>query len=576
MKIKALALILVCLMILPLAVSCKKDTPTDETTTPAVSETDPLEEKLLIASDGKSEYKIIRSEYVADTFYNKYVSFLKDIKDKTGAYFQAGDDFLRKDMDKSAPLEIIFGKANRPECKELYASISYDGYAVKHIGNKIIIAAYQPAKMIFAVKAFLDECIELVEEDGVKKVYYVKDITVEGTEKPFFNTDNPISDYKIIYAEEAKDAAKSLAKLISTYTDTTIECHPDSTAVSDKEILIGDTNREESKGNDKISKIGFLIKTAGTKVVIRSGNVKTIANAVNVIAANYMRVSPDFNFPASLNTVHTSYEGTDRMELTEGADFRVMSFNILSEEWAEEAKDIEARVPGVVGCISYYEPDVIGIQEVSVKWYGLLKEYLGDTYEFVNTDANGTKNGCYTGLAYNKNTVRLIEKELTYYSVYNSKRLRVINMGLFEMIETGKRLVVTDTHFNANHKDAATENKNRVKQATEFIAKIDSYRKKYNCPIIMTGDFNSKDGTEPYNVVVSDPLITETKYTAKEKGSIFLTYHAVGTMPGSATESIDHIFSSGAVTPLYYTTLIDAYLVKASDHCPIFCDFKFN
>jgi len=577
MKIRFLAFALVLVMMIPLVVSCKKGG-NDEVTTPEeTSDTTPVFEKVLLAENGNSEYKIIRSEYIDDSFYNKYVDFLKDIKDETGAYFRASDDFLRADMDKSAPLEIVFGKANRVESKQVYDSISYDGYAIKHVGNKIVIAAYQPKKMILALKDFFKECIEIEEDaNGTKKVYFVKEIVVAGEEKPFFNADNQISDYKVIYSKDAEDAADSFVKLLKKYTGVTLEAFPDSTAVSDKEILIGDTNRDESKVNDKISKIGFLIKTAGTKVVIRSGSAGNILNAVNLVASKYMTVAPDLNFPATLNATHTSYEGTDNIELTEGADIRVMSFNILSEEWAAEAKDIDARIPGVVGCISYYEPDVIGIQEVSVKWYGVLREYLGDTYEFVNTDANGTKNGCYTGLAYKKATVKLIDKELTYYTVYNSKRLRVINMGLFETIKDGKRFIVTDTHFNANHKDATTENKNRVQQATEFIAKIDEYRKKYNCPIVMTGDFNSKDGTDPYKKIMSDTLISEAKYTAKTKGSIFLTYHNLGTMPGSAVESIDHIFYTGAITPLYYTTLIDQYLVVSSDHCPIYADFKFN
>jgi len=576
MKIKFLALVLTLLMVLPMTVACNKGEGEETTTEANTSETTPLTEKVLLAENGVSEYKIIRSEYVAESFYTKYVDFLQDIKDATGVYFKASDDFLRKEMDKSAPLEIIFGAANRPECKELYASICYDGYAIKHIGNKIVIAAYQPAKMIFALKDFFEQCLEVVEEEGVKKVYYVKDILVEGKEKTFFNAENPISEYKIIYAKDEEQAAKSLAKSILTYTDTTVEILPDSSPVTDKEILLGDTNREESKGKADVNKIGFVIKAVGSKIVIRAGYSGGITNAINVIASKYMKVSPDLNFPATINETRTIYEGTDRMELTDGADLRVMSFNILSEEWTDEAKDMDARLPGVIGCITYYEPDVIGIQEVSVKWYGLLREYLGDTYEFVNTDAANKKDGCYTGLAYNKKKVKLIDKELTYYTVYNSKRLRVINMGLFEMIEGGKRFIVTDTHFNANHKDATTENKNRVQQATEFIGKIAEYRAKYNCPIIMTGDFNSKDGTDPYNVIISDPLITETKNTALKKGSIFLTYHNLGTMPGSGSASIDHIFSTGAVTPLYYTTLIDEYLVKASDHCPIFCDFKFN
>ena len=92
----------------------------------------------------------------------------------------------------------------------------------------------------------------------------------------------------------------------------------------------------------------------------------------------------------------------------------------------------------------------------------------------------------------------------------------------------------------------------------------------------MTGDFNSSENTQPYGVIMSDKLISETKYTAQTKGKIYSTTHALGSMPGEGIASIDHIFCTGEVTPIYYTTVVDSYVIKVSDHSPIFCDFKFN
>lgn len=575
--LRAIACILACLTLFPLVTSChKNDNDADDVTTtdPVISE--PLLEKILIGEDGSTEYKIIRSEFITDSSYAKFKSFFDEIKTKTGITFKQNDDYLRADLDRSEYYEIIFGKADRDECREVYANTSYDGYSIKHVGKKIIIAAYQQSQMVYAVKTFFEECLEIVEENGVKKTYYVKDVTSKGSEEAFFNADNPITDYKIVYSKEAESAASTLAKYMRKYTGISLDTVPDSTEKTDKEILVGETNREESSSNEKISKIGYIVKVSGTKIVIRSGIPENLENSVKSIADNYMLMSPVFNMPASQNTVHTSYAGEDKADITEDADFRVMSFNILSEEWTAEAKDIESRAVGVAGCILYYEPDVIGIQEVSKNWYKLLKEYIGDTYVFVNTTANGVESGCYTGLAYNKNKVDLVESDINYYSVYNSKRLRLVNMGLFEKIDTGKRFIVTDTHFNANHQSADIENQNRVTQAKEFIALIDSYRKQYDCPIVMTGDFNSMDNTDPYKTILSDTLITETKYTAKVKGNICRTYHDLGTPPPTSMESIDHIFVTGAVTPLYYTTINDEYVLNSSDHCPIFCDFKFN
>ena len=239
-----------------------------------------------------------------------------------------------------------------------------------------------------------------------------------------------------------------------------------------------------------------------------------------------------------------------------------------------EAKDIEGRTAGVVECISAYAPDVIGVQEVSTKWYTVLRSYLGDDYTFINSDLRGTKDNNYTALAYNKKTVKLLKSDLYTYSVYNSWRLRGVNFGLFELLETGKQFGVTNTHFNANHnnRDHTPE---RTTQATEFVAKIKEYQSKYNCPIIMTGDFNAKDETKPYSVIVSDGTIKEAKNTADVKGKICLTYHNLGQSPAAGSSSIDHIFHTSGVRATYYTTLADKVLDITSDHNPIFADFKF-
>ena len=546
----------------------------NETESSTEAETVPTVEPIVIAEHSKTDYKLIKSEFISDDFNKLFISFISEIKADTGIRFAPYDDFYRKDLDPSTFTEILFGAANRDESRAVYAEINYDGYAVKCVGNKIVIAAYTPEKIAIAAKRFLEECIEVdkADEENIK-ITYVKDIIEKGTVTPYFNADNKLEDYVVVYSKDTEAAAKTFVKAVEKRNHIELTMKPDTEPETEKEILIGDTNRKQSSAVPT-NKLSFTFKVDGTKLVINSKNQGYIEGAINYVVDKFVATAPTMNLAPDTSVTSISYTGPESAALHEGADLRVMSFNILSEEWTDEAV-MEPRILGVVGTILFYMPDVIGIQEVSTKWYGVLRSYLGDDYEFINSDLRGTSDNNYTALAYNKKTVKLLKTDLYTYSVYNSWRLRVVNFGLFEMISTGKKFGVTNTHFNANHnnRDNTPE---RTTQANEFVAKIKEYQTKYNCPIIMTGDFNSKDETVPYSVIVKDGTIKEAKVTAKTKGKICRTYHDLGAMPPSDSSSIDHIFHTTDVTPLYYTTLIDNVLSITSDHTPIFADFKFN
>ena len=424
--------------------------------------------------------------------------------------------------------------------------------------------------------AFFDECIEIRKDsNGQTSVYYVKDSVNVGTQKVFFDKSRPLSEYTVIYSSEAKTLAENIVAAIKKYAGVELKISDDSAAIGDKEILVGKTNRPESSSIPKPNSISYTVKAVGDKIVIYSGSDTYINTVLDALVNSYMRTAPGFALPADVDDTSIRYSGESFTELSSDSDIRIMSFNILSEEWASDA-GMAPRIAGVAGCILYYKPDVIGIQEVSTKWYKELYNYLSDEYVFINSNILNSKNNNYTALAYRKATVKLAADEVYFYSVGNSQRLRLINMGYFEHIETGKKFIVTNTHYNANHKGATIENQNRITQATEFVARIKQYAEVFECPVISTGDYNCNETSDPYKKMTEGTNIFETKAVAERKGEIFLTYHSLGVKPGAGYNSIDHILYTGNITPKYYTTLIDNYLLYASDHCPIFCDFKFN
>ena len=63
---------------------------------------------------------------------------------------------------------------------------------------------------------------------------------------------------------------------------------------------------------------------------------------------------------------------------------KVMSFNICCSDGPEGHK-LEECAPRVTGVLAKYDPDIIGFQEATPRWFGLLNSYINENgYEVFN------------------------------------------------------------------------------------------------------------------------------------------------------------------------------------------------
>ena len=146
--------------------------------------------------------------------------------------------------------------------------------------------------------------------------------------------------------------------------------------------------------------------------------------------------------------------------------------------------------------------------------------------------------------------------------------------------ESGKRFVLLNTHFEAPGTDDAEKAESleyRKKQAEEYVAFVEELEAKYNVPVLGTGDFNSTEGSDtahkhkPYATLKEK--LHEAKYTAEKIQRQCTTWHTFGSQVSiSKAGSFDHIFGTDRVTFKYFNTLVDSFLMKTSDHCPIYAD----
>ena len=278
-----------------------------------------------------------------------------------------------------------------------------------------------------------------------------------------------------------------------------------------------------------------------------------------------------------MEKANAGYQGSYPETMTSGADIRFMTYNVLCGK--DEANggyswgtNIAGRPEKAFAMINYYKPDVIAFEEFSGEWYDAFVAQMTDYELCYMQSADTSKNNgkLYTCLAYNKNTIRLLDTALFRNTVsrWGTQGMRYVNVGFFEVIATGEKFIGAATHPDAgklvgdqdlNGDGVAGEGEGywRQFQLEEAAAYVKGLSDTYKMPVVWGGDFNSGlDGT--YDDYTSWYKVADAGFTDATNGRY-----------------IDHIFYNGMATHLYETTVRDAAVSGASDHDAVFADIQF-
>ncbi|MDE7191976.1 MAG: hypothetical protein K2O35_05880 [Clostridia bacterium] len=179
--------------------------------------------------------------------------------------------------------------------------------------------------------------------------------------------------------------------------------------------------------------------------------------------------------------------------LADASAVRIMSANVLVSMKSWGGEPVKPRAHRFAEAIKHYSPDVIGAQEMCKDWYKYLMPQICETYEIVQP-----KNSLFTEnrtpIIYNKKKLQLLESGLVKYSKGDKNACRVVTYGVFDTLADGKRMIVTSTHLDLiRMNDYEKEKSIMLSQVAEFFETIETLENKYNCPIFMTGDYNSME-----------------------------------------------------------------------------------
>ena len=252
---------------------------------------------------------------------------------------------------------------------------------------------------------------------------------------------------------------------------------------------------------------------------------------------------------------------------------RVMSSNIWGDYFNNP---VEARGDQLAQVYTRYSPDVLALQEATPSWYASrLFSTLRGEYEFA-APSDAPENN-YTPLLYRREMFDCIDQGFVRFPETPD-----ISKGAAWVLllhrESGKKLAVFSTHFWWKFIGTPEHDALRVANAEQLSAKAEEL----NLPVIAMGDLNSR---------INNPSIETLRRRgwkfARDEASITTdvsTHHgdpvlgSYGKYHGARsksdyTQSIDHIFYRGALTPERFAVVEDQDALDATDHSPIWCDF---
>ena len=250
---------------------------------------------------------------------------------------------------------------------------------------------------------------------------------------------------------------------------------------------------------------------------------------------------------------------------------KIMSYNIRVETNEDGINEWSKRKKGLVYLIKKSNPDILGIQEGLPNQILYLSKHL-DEYSMIGEGRDGKDEGEYSAIYY-KNKKLKLEKDETFWLSETPKKpsvgwdaalKRIATVGVFTTLNSNKKLVVYNSHFDHIGKIAREKSVNVIINHIE----VNDYFKN---AIIVMGDFNSVSSETPIKLLKEN---LDDSFNDIHQKRPFGTFNGFD-LKSKLTRRIDYIFTKN----------IDVYKYKhiseklpngrwPSDHLPIFIDIK--
>lgn len=351
--------------------------------------------------------------------------------------------------------------------------------------------------------------------------------------------------------------------------------------VPGREILVGDTNRRQSRDiKAKLERNEYVITVVDDKLVIVGENPYATSDAVAYFIENVVNKSQkEDEFTLSRDFYYKGAREEDRPPLAEGATLRFLSWNLGCGVGVESE---------IVYVLNQYMPDVIGLQESNAEIHSdAINPFINSHKEYKHAKSNhasGTLN--YTPIIYNSSKLDLVESNVEWLrGRYTGTNTKSVCWAVFDEKGGGRFAMINFHGAVCNNSYKGYENMSsdelsavasawRLDNVKQILEIRDSIIAKYGAiPMTVNGDCNFAYSTAPYNNLINAGFI-DAELRAEKRGIYgFKTSYKYENGLPSTGNSIDHIFGIDGVRFVYFSVIRSEHVAKATDHCPIFVDY---
>ena len=194
---------------------------------------------------------------------------------------------------------------------------------------------------------------------------------------------------------------------------------------------------------------------------------------------------------------------------------RVMSFNIRLGIANDGPNRWDLRKELVVKTIQKFKPDLLGLQEVFPMQENYLRDSLPEYEYYGRSRLVNPDDGEACSVMFKKDRFSMIEKSTFWLSEnqyrpgsksWDSSLPRIVNeVCLLDKVNQKKKIHFFNTHFDHKGKIA------REKSAKIIKNKINKMNDDFR--VVITGDFNSREDSTPYQTLVGGKLVDTFRHT---------------------------------------------------------------
>ena len=585
------------------ASSIESESISQETESDSVAEdtTDPDAPPTVIISDRKSDFTIVIPDSNADTLNEQ----LKDLRAVISEDYNVNMPMYKESTFKTlnggtmdGPKIVIGALKSDSTSTSLKSKLDRNSFTIRMINGSLYIIGGTTEATIVAIQYFMNNCMPypnpvLQFNEGVvyetDSAFPLGNLTVAG---------NSIIDYKIVYCDSyyAKLTAEQLSETLIDYIGVKLPIASESTSATKLEILVGKTNRTESKS----VRAAYDRPNVNYDIVEKNGKLVLMAEGFSTLEVVSSELIKYFDsIPDGHNIVGTAVSGDvlisdnkdniaegNMLKRAEGTEVRAMAWNMGGPgtygkvDLAEKLADtILKNLPDVLGTNEFYDPATgayrttfnIVMREISEYYYEIESDNDFPNDSRLETFIKQRGPRPQKIFIRKDSGLKVIAAGWRYTEYQKDVNYRSFPWAVLET-KAGERFIYTVSHYT----NMATDTSAAVEQlATVAYAQQQSGSSKA-LPVILSGDLYMKAGGGAYAMFEQNGY-SDAQKTARINDNYNVghsTFHDYGKLEPTGRGLTDYIMYNAGLTPLKFKVITSKEAMDSSDHYPVICDFR--